>query len=118
VANVTRADLQGKSFSGTWLLTQADSTGDGLSHLGAADRTIQVLGTFDGATVTIEGSNVAEPAADAEWAVLHDTADQAMQFATAQIALIAENPRWIRPKLTGAGAATEITVIAVARSGR
>lgn len=84
--------------------------GTGIEMPSASDRSVHVLGTFGGATMTIEGSNVAAPAADADWAILKDSAGNNLSFTSAGIQTVIDNVRHIRPKMTGATGTTDIDV--------
>lgn len=77
-----------------------------------ADRTFQVLGTFGGATVAIQGSN--EPTPGTAF-TLTDQVGAALTFTAAGGRVAAEAPRWVRPLVTGGDGTTSLTVEAVAR---
>lgn len=95
----------------SWTLTDADPTGDALTHTSHADKTIQAYGTFGSGTITIQGAN--HPTSQT-WATLTDHADAAITFTAAGMKLIAQNPWAIRPVLTGSTGAT-VTVIVVVK---
>lgn len=95
----------------SWELTQGDAEGEWAENAGASDRTVQIFGTFGGATVTIEGSNL-QPTA----ATLHSYTGAELVFVSAGIAAIAENPQAIRPVISGATGATNLSVILLSRS--
>ena len=76
-----------------------------------ADKTIQVKGTFNGATVNIQGSN---DGGTTYWA-LHDLQGDEIAITTAGGTLIAENPALIRPFTSGGGGSQSLTVILVSR---
>lgn len=73
-----------------------------------ADRSVQVFGTFGGATVTMQGSNDAGPV-PTNWNTLTDLNGNAIAFTAAGMEQIAESTCWVRPVVT-AGAASGITV--------
>jgi len=71
-----------------------------------AERTIQVLGTLDGATVAIEGSFDG-----VTWAPLSDPQGNALSgINSLRIEAVQDVPRLLRPALTGGGASTSVTV--------
>lgn len=84
-------------------LTVGD-TGTPVSRSSLADKTVSVEGTFDGTTVVIEGSQDM-----VQWFVLNDASGDPASFAAAGMILLAENPRFIRPSVTG-GTAPDINV--------
>lgn len=69
-----------------------------------ADRSVQVAGTFGGATVTIEGSNDG-----ANWATLNDAQGNALTITTAKIEQLLEVTRHTRVTVTG-GTGTSLTI--------
>lgn len=73
-----------------------------------ADRSVQVFGTFGGATVTLQGSNDEGPT-PTNWNTLTDLQGNAIAFTAAGLEMISEGTLWVRPAVT-AGAASGITV--------
>lgn len=65
---------------------------------GVAGKTVGVSGTFDGATVTIEGSMDAT-----EWFTLNDSAGAAATFTSAGMVALAESPKFIRASVSAVG---------------
>lgn len=87
----------------TWEgLSEADAEGSAVSRPGGNDRSVHVIGTFGGGTVTIQGSNEPTPST---WSTLHDAAGNNLTFTSAGLELVAENTRWLRPVLSGASGA-------------
>lgn len=102
-------------FVTTWTPLATGDTGDPVRHLSADRRCVQVYGTFNSATVTLQGSN--DPDADtATWATLRDHAGSNIALTSAGIRQLAEMPLWIRPSVAS-GTATDLTVILVERRG-
>lgn len=91
-----------------WSLTTADATGSAISLPASPDKTVQVFGTFDTGTITIQGSNEFEPTT---WATLHDHSGAEITFTAAGIELIAENPLHIRAIATGGAGNIAVTVL-------
>lgn len=82
------------------------------------DRTVQVTGTFGGATVTIQGSNdptATDASPPTAWFTLTDQTGGALVFTAAGGRLIVEATRWIRPLVTGGDGTTSVTADVVAR---
>lgn len=94
-------------------LTSTDTQGEAVSIPGAADRTVQINGAdFDGATVIIEGSVEETPT---NFHTLTDPQGNAISKSSASLEAILENVTWVRPRLTGAGASTDIDVTILSR---
>ena len=91
----------------TWDALGSGDDGTPVSVPQWADKTVTINGVLAAATVAIEGSND-----KANWHALSDAQGTAI---SAGCKLIAENPLWIRPKLTGGGVETEIKVIVCVR---
>ncbi len=93
-------------------LTQATlDEGDAFEGVGAADRSVQVFGTFGaGGTLRIEGSNDGT-----NWAALTDPQGNALDFTTAKIEAITELVRYLRPRVTGGDGTTSLTCVLLAR---
>lgn len=63
---------------------------------GLFERSVQVGGTFGGATVLIQGSNDG-----VTYFTLNDLQDNPLSFAAAGVAAIQENVRYIKPSASG-----------------
>ena len=111
--NATRTEAAGRTYRFVWeTLTESILDGGAVSIPGASDRSVQVMGTFGGTTVTIQGSNERTPTV---WATLHDVNGDALTFTSAGIEVVAENTTHIRPLLAG-GAGVDVDVIMLVRS--
>lgn len=73
------------------------------------DRTVQVVGTFDGGTVVLQGSNDG-----ANWVTLNAPGNAALSFTAAGLKQILEACAYIRPLLSG-GTSPVIDVIVCGR---
>lgn len=97
-----------------WENLANDDTGQPVLRFSeGADKTVQVFGTFAGATLTIEGSNdprVVTDADNAEWFTLSDPQGLPLTFTSAKGEVILESPRYIRPSVSS-GAGASLTVI-------
>lgn len=98
-------------FTASWALGNAD-TGVATDMHRWADRTVHVVGTFGGATVTIQGSND-----NVNWLTLNDNAGAALTFTVTGMKLILENPLYVRA-ITSGGAGTALTVIIAGAGGQ
>lgn len=92
-----------------WLAIPLNETGAPLSMSGLTDRSVQIGGTFGGATVTIEGSNDGTT-----YFTLNDIQGSAISKTSAALEGIAEVAKYIRPKVTGGDGTTSINVYLVA----
>ena len=70
-------------------------------------RSIQVIGTFAGASITLQGSNMID---SPEFATLNDEGGTAITLSAAAIKQIRENTYWLRPVATSLGATTDLDV--------
>jgi len=100
-----------KMKSETWTLGNADTGASALMRRWA-DRTVHVLGTFAGATITIQGSND-----NTNWLTLNDSLGSPLTFTATGMKLILENPIWVRAISSG-GAGTAATVIIAGAGGQ
>ena len=99
----------------TWVLTNTDADGAPVGKHWAdhADRNVQVLGTFGGATVAMQGSNDG----GTTYFTLDDPQGTDLSFSAAGGKAVSEVPQLTRPLLTG-GAASSVTVAMVLRRSR
>lgn len=94
----------------TWAALAADETGDAAALVAAyADRSIQVTGTFGGATVELQGSNDGTT-----YFTLKDPFGNDLSFTAAGLKQVLEVTLFTRPKITG-GAGTTIKAVLFAR---
>jgi hypothetical protein len=93
----------------TWTGLTTGDTGRPLEMTGWADRSIQVTGTFGGATVNIEGSNNGT-----NWSLLTDPQGNNIALTSAKIEQVMEITRYIRPSVSG-GSGTSINIITLVR---
>lgn len=105
-ATITKIEYAGEvAHVVSWTLTQADGTGDAVELPGSPDRSAQIRGTFNGATVVVEGSNDGT-----NYETLTDPQGNAISKTAAAIEAITEMTRKIRPKLTGGDGSTSVVV--------
>lgn len=72
-----------------------------------ADKSVQVYGTFGGATITVQGSN---DSSSPTYATLADPQGNALTITLAKLEQILENTYVVRPLLSGGDGTTSITV--------
>lgn len=108
---VSVEEAEGRTFVATWPDMTTNDVGAPVRYAGAADRSVQVFGTFGGATVTLEGT--LEGVA-ANWSTLNDAQGNAIEITAAKIEAVTELVRQIRPKVTG-GTGTSVTVMLMMR---
>lgn len=94
----SRGDLLGKGHYARWTFSE-NGVGDSESSIGAADRSLHIFGDFGSGTLTMQGSN--DPL-KSSWATLRDSTGSEIIITTETLVMIAENPEFLRAKLTGA----------------
>lgn len=116
-AQASNRDINQSVSVWTWEpLTQSVEKGVALgpNFMDYVDRSIQIEGEFDGATVVFEGSNVDNPV-DSDYHPLTDPQGNAISKSSASIEQITESVVHSRPRVINAGPATSIVVICAAR---
>lgn len=108
VITPTIRDTESRITLATWDMAAGD-TAEAVRYAGSADRTVQIIGTFGGATVAIYGS-----LNGTDWAPLTDAQGNAISMTSAGIEAITELVRFIRPVVTG-GSGTAVTVMLLLR---
>lgn len=88
-----------------WLTMGDADTGTSIEMPGSSDRSVQIAGTFDSATVVLQGSNDGT-----NWATLTDPQGNAISKTGAAIEMITELTRYIRPVTSGGQGSTDIDV--------
>lgn len=111
---VTRATDGGVTdvWLATWPAMGNADTGTAVAMSGAADRSVQIEGTFAGATVVLQGSNDGS-----NWQSLTDPQGNAISKAAAALEQISELTRYIRPTTSGGGGSS-ITVTVLLKGQR
>lgn len=95
----------------SWALTTANTDGAPMEWTQWADRCFQAVGTWGGATLTIQGSNDGT-----NWFTLSNAAGATAATFTADGGkAIIELPRYVRPNLTTPGTGATVTVSLLAR---
>lgn len=100
------AKQDGSTFIITWTaVTNADSC-QAISLPEYSDRSVQVLGTFNAASVAVQGSNDG----GTTFAPLNDPTSTVIAITAAGIKAVLENTDQIKPVITGGGASQSLTV--------
>ena len=94
----------------TWSSMAASDDGQAVRLAVYSDRSIQVTGTFGGATVTIGGSNDG-----VTYFALTDTGGSQLVLTEAALKQIVELPVFIKPRITGGDGTTSVNVILAGR---
>lgn len=90
----------------TWADLHADDDGAPVRLAVYSDRSIQVAGTFGGASVTIGGSNDGET-----YHALTDTGGDPLTLTAGALKAIVELPVYIKPRVFGGDGTTNIKVV-------
>lgn len=93
------------AFIASWASLAAGETGDRLMGAQYTDKSVQVVGTFGGASVYFEGSNDGT-----NWATLTDPQGNDLIFTTAKIELVSEATWYVRPRVSGGDGTTNLAV--------
>lgn len=99
-----------------WTGLDGDDSGIPIKVGSYTDISVQIRGTFDSNTLTMQGSNDerADPTdsdhANAVWFTLTDTTETSIAVTSASAAQILQNPLWVRPINSGGGGSTSSIV--------
>lgn len=108
VAPTRRIVSGGKALVYTWTLTEAD-TATPIEVVDFADRSIQMVGTFGGGNVRVEGSNDD----GATYAALTDPQGNDLNFGADKIEMVTELTQLLRPRVTaGTGVSVQVSLLA------
>jgi len=88
-----------------WETMGDDDTGRAIQMPGSSDRSVQISGTFNTATVVLQGSND-----NVTWFTLTDPQGNAISKTAGALEMISELTRYIRPVTSGGGGSTDIDV--------
>jgi len=108
-----RSYQRGSVVAVTWdQIDATNTTGDNFEGPQYADKTVQITGTWDGATVLIQGSNDATT-----YFTLTDPQGNAVSFTADGMETIMESPLYIRPFRSVAGGGTvDVNVVMTCRA--
>jgi hypothetical protein len=91
-------------------VTNADTTGP-VELANFAERSVQAVGVFDGATVAIQGSLLADPDDPAGYATLTDPQGNPLTLTNNRVEAVMEVVRWLKPVVTGGSVNTSLNVV-------
>ena len=94
----------------TWTFNPTTDTCAPIEWYEYQDRSVQLVGTFIGNTITIEGTNDGT-----NFVALNNTLGAAATFTTNKLSQIVEASRLMRPNPTVAGTSTTLTAVAFLR---
>jgi hypothetical protein len=97
-----------RSSSVKWSELNGSDTGDLVFVGGFNDKSVQVFGTFDGATVTMKGGNVDDAG---NTVTLKDYAAANITFTAAGVNSVRDNIAYLHPVVSGGGVSTDLTVV-------
>jgi hypothetical protein len=103
----------------SWADLTTTGAGRALDAVAYPDKTVVLSGTIgSGTTLVIQGSNTATNvlSTGGAWYTLTDQSDNALSLTTGKVETIAQNPRYIRPRITAKNANTNVRVTIVAQS--
>jgi hypothetical protein len=101
---ISKPEAWADVFLIVWSAIGNNDNGAPLALLKASDKSVQVAGTFAGATVTIQGSNDGS-----NWSTLSDPQGLSLSFTSPGLKTVLEHTRYIRPVSSG-GAGTNLTI--------
>ena len=107
----TVLEREGRTTLITWVLGTGDD-GEPVRLTGAVERTVQIVGNFGGASVSLQGSREDVPS---NWSPLTDVQGNAIVATSAKLETITELVRSTRPVVTG-GTGTSVTVLLLCRT--
>lgn len=91
-----------------WASINANEVGDSAQIVRWEQKIVQATGTFDGETVTMQGS-----LDGSNWFGLTDLDGSAAAFAAAGMVGIRENPLHVRPSVSNGGGAPDLRILLV-----
>jgi len=110
MADVTAVPLAVKTFAGRnssvvlWeALTSANAAGSAVQVAGAKSMFVQFVGTFDSATIVLQGSND-----NTNWVTLTDPQGNAISKTAAGAEQVEDFPRYVRPSTSGGGGTQDL----------
>ncbi len=98
----------------TWANVGDADTCKAVSRPDLADKSVQVEGTFGGATMKLQGSNDSTTGSDGNFETLNDPTGNAISLTSAGLKQVTEATAWIKPATSG-GTGSSLTVTVLAR---
>jgi hypothetical protein len=94
-----------RAFMSQWQSLVNDEEGEPIAFAQFTDKSVQVAGTFGGASVSFLGSNDG-----VNYSVLTDPQGNALSFIGPKIKLVSEATAFVKPVVTGGDGSTNLTV--------
>lgn len=114
ITTVDEGSISARAQVVSWTPLTTTNNDGGLFSRSAfyADKSVQVFGTFNGATVTLKGSNVPTPGvvSGTDWFTLHKTDLSLLSFTVADGFTVLDNVMHIAPLLSGGDGGTSMTI--------
>ena len=101
---ITKVKPYADTFMAVWANLGNADTGTSIEMVEGSDKSAQVVGTFAGATVSLQGSNDG-----VNYVTLTDPQGNLLAFATAGLEAVVEHTRYVRAVSSG-GAGTDASV--------
>lgn len=95
----------------SWTPLSSGDEGDKVQRAGAADRSVQVVGGFNGATLSLLGSNDG-----VNFEILHDPQGVPLAFSGSGIRAISEATRYAYPLMSGGDVGTSVSVTMLSKT--
>lgn len=106
--------LEGEAFLYTWsALTSTNADGSAITAHEYGDRCMQITGTFDSATVVLQGSNDGT-----NWVTLTDPQGNSISKTAAALEQVMEIPRYTRVSTSGGAGSQNLVVTLFCRRTR
>lgn len=105
--------IRDAAYLSTWDGLRANEEGEAYEVVGTSERSVQVEGELDGASVAIEGSNDG-----IHYHALTSPPGLSLAFRSVGIEAIAEVTRYLRPRVIGGDLGTHLTITILVRASR
>jgi hypothetical protein len=113
IASTRTATGTTAAFVSTWSPLALGDDGAPQPHSQYSDKSVQVFGTFGGASLAIQGSNNGT-----DWATLTDPQGNDLLITSAKIEMITEATAYIRPVVVGGDGTTSLSVAMLCKEAR
>ncbi len=113
VAAAVERVKEGEAMLYTWAITSTNTEGLSIDAHEYGDRSVQFAGSFDGASVSLQGSNDGT-----NWATLTDPQGNALTKSASALETVMEVPRYTKVTSSGGGGSQSITVSLFCRRTR
>ena len=101
------------AFVASWTSLALGDDGQAMPFSQYSDKSVQVFGTFGGASLRVEGSNDGT-----NWATLTDPQGNDLLITTAKIEMVTEAAAYTRPFVVGGDGTTSLSVAMLCKEAR